>query len=62
MEAYTDLDFGDCRDTGRSVSGAVVILANRVVSWHSRMQAVMASGNLKAYALPYQRWENRLYF
>ena len=44
MEAYTDSDLGACLDTGRSVSSAVVMLAKGVVSWHSMMQAVTASG------------------
>ena len=32
MEAYTDLDFGACLDTRRSVSGAVVVLAKGAIS------------------------------
>ena len=40
MEAYSDLDFGACLDTRRSVSGAVLMLAKGVISWHSRMQEV----------------------
>ncbi|CAM9286669.1 unnamed protein product, partial [Ascophyllum nodosum] len=44
MEAYTDLDFGACLDTRRSVSGAVLMLAMGPISWHSRMQDVTASG------------------
>ena len=47
IEAYTELDFGACLDTRRSVSGAVVMLA-KAVSWHSRFQAVTASGTSKA--------------
>ena len=38
MEAYTDSDFGACLDTRRSVSGAVLMLARRAISWHSRVQ------------------------
>ena len=34
MEAYTDLDFGACLDTRRSVSGAVLMLAKGAISWH----------------------------
>ena len=44
MEAYTDLDFGACLDTRRSVSGAVLMLAKEAISWHSRMQEVTALG------------------
>ena len=47
IEAYTDSDFGACLDTRCSVSGAVVMLA-KGVSWHSRIQAVTASGTSKA--------------
>ena len=48
MKAYTDSDFGACLDTRRSVSGAVLMLANGAISWHSRMQEVTASGTSKA--------------
>ena len=48
MEAYTDSDFGACLDTRRSVSGAVLMLAKRAISWHSRMQEVTASGTSEA--------------
>ena len=44
MEAYTYLAFEAFPDTRRSVSGAVVMLANGVVSWHSRMEEVTAWG------------------
>ena len=44
MEAYTDLHFGACLGTKRSVSEAVVMLAKGVVSLHSRMQIGTASG------------------
>ena len=47
MEAYTDSKFGACLDTRRSASGAVVMLAKGAASWHSRMQAVTASGTLE---------------
>ena len=33
---------GACLGTRRSVSGAVVMLVKRAVSWHSKMQAVTA--------------------
>ena len=45
---YADSDFGACLDTRRSVSGAVVMLAKEVVIWHSRRQAVTASGTSEA--------------
>ena len=48
MEAYTDSDFGTCLDTRRSFSGAVLMLAKRAISWHSRMQEVTASGTSEA--------------
>ncbi|CAN0277950.1 unnamed protein product, partial [Ascophyllum nodosum] len=48
MEAYTDSDFGACLDTGRSVVGAVLMLANWAITWHSRMQEVTASGTSEA--------------
>ena len=48
MEAYTDSDFGACLDTRRSVSGAVLMLAKGVISWHSRMQKVTAPGTSEA--------------
>ena len=48
MEAYTDLDFGACLNTRRSVSGAVLMLAKGAISWHSRMQEVTASGTSEA--------------
>ena len=48
MEAYTDSDFGACLNTRRSVSGAVLMLAKGVISWHSRMQEMTASGTSEA--------------
>ena len=48
MEAYTDSDLVACLDTRRSVSGAVLMLAKGVISWHSRMQEVTASGTSEA--------------
>ena len=48
MEAYTDSDFGACLDTRRSVSGAVLMLAKGVISWHSRMQKVTAPSTSEA--------------
>ena len=48
MEAYTDLDFGACLDTRRSVSGAVLMLAKGAISRHSRMQEVTSSGTSEA--------------
>ena len=48
MEAYTDSDFGACLSTRRSVSGAVLMLAKGIISWHSRMQEVTASGTSEA--------------
>ena len=48
MEAYTDSDFGACLDTRRSGSGAVLMLAKGAISWHSRMQKVIAWGTSEA--------------
>ena len=48
MEAYTDSDFGAFLDTRRSVSGAMLMLVEGVISWHSRMQEVTASGTSEA--------------
>ena len=48
MEVYTDSDFGTCLDTRRSVSGAVLMLVEGAISWHSRMQEVTASGTSEA--------------
>ena len=48
MEAYTDSEFGACLKTRRSVSGAVLMLANRAINWHSRRQEVTASGTSEA--------------
>ena len=44
MNAYMDSAFEACLDTRRSILGTVVMLAKEAISWHSRMQAVMASG------------------
>ena len=44
MEAYTNSDLGACLGTRRSIPGVVVMFAKGVVSWHSRVQTVTASG------------------
>ena len=48
MEAYAGSKFGACLDTRRSVSGAVVMLTKKAISWHSRMQEVTASRTSEA--------------
>ena len=47
-EACTDSDVGAYLDTKHTVSGAVVMLTKGVVSWHSRLQTVTASGTSEA--------------
>ena len=48
METYTDSDFGASLDTKRSVLGAMLMLAEGAIGWHSRMQEVTAWGTAEA--------------
>ena len=62
MEAYTDSDFGACLDSRRSVSGAVLMLAKGVISWHSKMQEMTASGTSEAEYVALSEVERKFYF
>jgi hypothetical protein len=46
--AYVDADFGGCRDTRRSTSGYVVLMAGGAVSWSSKRQPTVALSTVEA--------------
>jgi Reverse transcriptase (RNA-dependent DNA polymerase) len=46
--AYVDADFGGCKDTRRSTSGYVVLMAGGPVSWSSKRQTTVALSTVEA--------------
>jgi len=46
--AYVDTDYGGCRDTRRSTSGFVFLMAGGVVTWSSKQQAAVALSTVEA--------------
>lgn len=46
--AYVDADYGGCRDTRRSTSGFVFLMAGGVVTWSSKRQATVALSTVEA--------------
>ena len=46
--AFVDTDYGGCRDTRRSTSGYVFIMAGGAVTWSSKRQATVALSTVKA--------------
>ena len=51
LVAYTDADYGGCRDTGRSTSGLILFLAASPVAWRSKRQDSVASSTCEAELL-----------
>ena len=48
LMAYVDADYGRCRDTRRSTSGYVFIMAGGAVAWSSKRQATVALSTVEA--------------
>jgi Reverse transcriptase (RNA-dependent DNA polymerase)/GAG-pre-integrase domain/gag-polypeptide of LTR copia-type len=46
--AYVDADYGGCRDTRRSTSGYVFIMAGGAVTWSSKRQTTVALSTVEA--------------
>src|SRR6202522_1621544 len=46
--AFVDADYGGCKDTRRSTSGYVFIMAGGAVSWSSKRQATVALSTVEA--------------
>ncbi|XP_070014221.1 secreted RxLR effector protein 161-like [Nicotiana sylvestris] len=45
---YSDSDLGGCKDTGKSTSGYIFLLAGGVVSWRSVKQTIVATSTMEA--------------
>lgn len=45
---YSDSDLGGCKDTGKSTSGYIFLLAGGVVSWKSVKQTIVATSTMEA--------------
>ena len=48
LEGYSDLSFGSCKDTRRSISRYIFKLGNATISWRSRKQRSVATSTLEA--------------
>ena len=48
LHAYIDADYGGCRDTCRSTSGHIFIMAGRPVTWASKRQTMVALSTVEA--------------
>ena len=48
MIGYSDADWGENRDNRRSTTGYVFLMANRAVTWASRMQKTVAQSSTEA--------------
>nr|GEX44313.1 uncharacterized mitochondrial protein AtMg00810-like [Tanacetum cinerariifolium] len=46
--AYADADHARCQDTRRSISGSAQFLGDKVVSWSSKKQKIIAISSTKA--------------
>lgn len=46
--AYVDADYGGCKDTRRSMSGHVFIMAGGAVTWSSKQQTTVALSTVEA--------------
>jgi hypothetical protein len=45
---YSDSDFAGCLDTGKSISGYIFTLTNRVISWKSSKQTITTYSTMYA--------------
>ncbi|XP_070010026.1 secreted RxLR effector protein 161-like [Nicotiana sylvestris] len=45
---YSDSDLGGCKDTGKSTSGYIFLLAGGAVSWRSVKQTIVATSTMEA--------------
>ncbi|XP_070005614.1 secreted RxLR effector protein 161-like [Nicotiana tabacum] len=50
---YSDSDLGGCKDTGKSTSGYIFLLAGGVVSWRSVKQTIVATSTMEAEFIAY---------
>ena len=48
LHAYTDSDWGSDKDTRRSTSGGIVIMAGGLVVWLSKLQPIVAVSSMEA--------------
>lgn len=48
MECYTDVDYANCPDTPRSISGNTIFLGKNLVSWRSKKQPTVPRSSAEA--------------
>jgi hypothetical protein len=48
LHAYTDSDWGSDKDTRRSTSGVIVVMAGGLVNWISKLQPIVAVSSMEA--------------
>lgn len=48
LHVFTDSDWASDKDTRRSTSGIVVIMAGGLVSWYSKLQSIVAASSMEA--------------
>ena len=52
---YSDIDFAGCKNTKRSTSGYIFMLANGHISWKSHKQSLTASSTTEAEFIAYYK-------
>jgi len=48
LKAYTDSDWANCKDSGKSISGYIIIWNNNVISWKSKKQITLSHSSTEA--------------
>jgi hypothetical protein len=58
--AFVDVDYGGCKDTRRSTSGYIFILAGGAVAWSSKRQATVALSTVEARYVAMSRYAQQM--
>jgi len=48
LQAYSDADWGTCRDSARSLIGSCVVVGSSLISWKNKKQKTVAKSSIEA--------------